>query len=113
VRLKDDGVSLAGMCPQILFALIVANEIYLKNSAELVITSSNDSRHTRTSLHYNGCAVDLRTRHVQEPTRISIADEIGAALNQDFDVILESDHIHIEWQPRRRDSRDRWGDVLG
>ena len=29
-------------------------------------------------------------------------DDIKAKLNKDFDVILESDHIHLEYQPRKR-----------
>ncbi len=108
MRLKDDSVSLVGVCPQIVFALAVATRIYEAHGVELVITSCNDATHSETSLHYDGRAVDLRTRNLEpdssHPYRrpAPVAREIGERLGRDFDVVLESDHIHLEWQPRRR-----------
>ena len=102
MKLKSDNVSLQNLAPQLVLALWMANEVYDEHNTEMVITSVNDSRHSTTSLHYAGCAVDLRTRTLPEGTAGDVARAIKAKLTKDFDVILESDHIHLEYQPRGR-----------
>ena len=100
IRLKDDTVVLTGLRPEMLFAIRVAEAVY--DPVDLVITSVNDGRHSATSLHYAGCAVDIRTRNLpSEIAAVDVAAQIKDALNIDFDVLFEGDHIHIEWQPRR------------
>ena len=89
------------LCPEIVLAIIVADSVYRANDAELVVTSLNDSTHSTTSLHYAGAAVDLRTRNIPGPIREVIREQIDDRLTYDYDVVLESDHIHIEYQPRR------------
>jgi len=93
-------VNLTGIRPEMLIALMAAQEAYRKRSAEVIITSALDGQHSATSLHYAGCAVDLRTRHLRGTQAQEIADELNAALGQQYDVIYEGNHIHIEYQPR-------------
>jgi len=100
MMLKSDEVSLQNLVPQVVLALIIVNEVYNSYGVDLVITSANDSIHSRGSLHYSGNAVDLRTRTLREEDRPTVAEEIQRRLNKDFDVVLESDHIHLEWQPK-------------
>ena len=101
MRLKDDTVCLTGIRPELLFGLTVANDVYASLGVELVITSANDARHSTTSLHYAGCAVELGTRNIPgDPA--TVAADLKSRLNVDYDVIFEGDHIHLEWQPRRR-----------
>lgn len=101
MRLKDDSVTVQGLRPELLFGIMVAKDVYAKHGYELIITSLNDAVHSHTSLHYSGCAVDLRTT-VLDPDAdwYSIAREIRAALNIHYDVINEGNHIHLEYQPR-------------
>jgi len=103
MKLKSDNVSLNNLQPQIVLALIVASEVYNEHDVELVVTSANDSTHSGTSLHYSGSAVDLRTYSLVDRgiDPRGVRDSISSKLNVDFDVILESDHIHLEYQPRR------------
>ena len=101
VRLKK-GVSVTGIRSEVIFGLMVSNSVYEKNGAECVITSVVDGTHSKTSLHYAGCAADLRTRNIPQHLQIKVRDEIKEALGVDYDVVLEKDHIHFEWQPRRR-----------
>lgn len=107
MRLKDNSISPGDLSTQILLAIMVAEEVYAEEGAELVITSLNDGRHSKTSLHYSGNAVDLRVW--QLPNHEATAKEIKNRLNVHYDVIAEStssgnpSHIHIEYQPRRRD----------
>lgn len=98
------GVTLTGIRPELLVGIMVAQGIFRESGLDTILTSVTDGRHSSTSLHYSGCACDLRTRHI--PNRIitkSIADAIREALGHHFDVILETDHIHMEWQPRHTD----------
>lgn len=93
------GVSLLGMQPQLVLACMVANQIYMAQSAEMVITSVTDSKHGTGSLHYQGQALDLRINNLLDPEQVHT--KIKEALGAEFDVVLEADHIHIEWQPKR------------
>lgn len=103
MRLKDDSVELKALSVPMLFALVVADQVYREHGYDCVVTSANDAHHSETSLHYAGEAVDLRTRMIEsEDEQKQIRDQIKGKLNIDFDVVLESDHIHLEHQPRRR-----------
>lgn len=91
------GVKLSGLQPQIVLAIIVAEGIW--GGEPLTITSVSDGLHSHTSLHYSGNGVDFRTRDIEDPAGKTA--RLKAALGVDFDVILESDHVHLEYQPRR------------
>lgn len=97
-------VSLNGIKNELVLAIIVAKASFEEHGADCIITSVCDGSHSKQSLHYAGCAVDFRTRHVDGLTLGLIVLEIQAALPDDeFDVIREETHLHIEWQPKRRD----------
>jgi len=100
--IKDNSVKIHGIRPELVFALNVANDIYAKHGQELVITSLNDGKHSSTSLHYSGCAADLRINYFNKTLAKTVRLDIDKRLGIDYDVILESDHIHIEYQPRKR-----------
>lgn len=102
MKLKSDNVQLQNLAPQMVLALWMCQEVYNEYDVELVVTSANDSTHSSTSLHYMGCAADLRTNTLDAGVRQEARNKIKAKLNRDFDVILESDHIHLEYQPKRR-----------
>lgn len=95
------GVKVQGVRSELLLALSIADGIWRDHGRELVVTSLLDSKHSMTSLHYTGCAADLRTRYFDAPTRQKVSDALGNALTRDYDVIVEKDHIHLEYQPRR------------
>lgn len=104
MRLKT-GVDISNIQPQIVFALIPADALYRDEGIECVITSGRDGKHSLTSLHYSGNAVDLRTRDLKVKDSFLpslIRDRLADRLGVDYDVILEKTHIHLEYQPRRR-----------
>lgn len=83
-----------------LYALGVAAELSPKT--ELVVTSTLEGKHMEGSLHYQGLAVDIRIKDVEKPEEWAVA--IKTALNSqdhEFDVLLETDHIHIEYDPKQ------------
>ncbi len=99
MRLKG-GVRITGIRPELMVGMMAAQKVYDGLGYDLVVTSAVDGKHSPTSLHYSGCAIDLRTRHMAVNVAIQARDKIAAALPDDFDVILEPSHIHLEWQPR-------------
>jgi hypothetical protein len=103
LKIKDDTVQIQGLRPEMLFALQVAAGVYAAHGQDCVVTSLNDGKHSITSLHYAGCAADLRTRVFASDTEAKqVTEEIRSALNVDYDLVFENDHIHLEYQPRRR-----------
>lgn len=94
------GARLLGIRPEMAIAATVAESIYRKHGAELTITSCIDGKHTRASKHYSGCAIDCRINDTPAAAVAAIASDLVAALAGDFDVIKETDHIHIEFDPK-------------
>lgn len=95
------GVKIHGIGSEMMLGLIIANDIYKEFGYEMVVTSVVDGNHSKTSLHYTGNGTDLRTRNLKPTDREPIRQKIDDATGPDFDVILEDDHIHMEYQPRR------------
>ena len=95
--LKDSTVNPDRLKPELLLALIIADQIYSRaGHSELVITSLNDAQHKPNSLHYEGLAADIRTWGVDGE---ATAQMIHSKLNSRYQVLFEGDHIHIEYDP--------------
>jgi hypothetical protein len=68
----------------------VANE-------ETIITSTYEGNHSPGSLHYQNRAFDVRL----PKTKVNeVTTELKKHLSKDFDIVLERDHIHIEYDPK-------------
>ena len=101
MRVKDDSISLLGLSVQAYFAMNVADQVAKEHGQELVITSGSEAiKHSITSLHFSGDAFDMRTRFWSASEVKQVRDEIAARLGRHFDVVIEGDHIHIEYQPK-------------
>lgn len=101
MKLKTTVRVLPGLSPEILLALMVAEGIYKEHGYELVVTSLFDSHDNRPkSLHHKGYAADLRTRDMRSGEADIIKNKIQVWLGGSYDVILEKDHIHIEFDPK-------------
>lgn len=99
IRLKR-GVALSGLQPQMILAVMAAQSLFREEfGADLIITSVCDGPHEHV-LHYVGQAVDLRTKHLIPGDRIRLAPALQSMLGDQFDVILEDDHLHVEYDPR-------------
>jgi hypothetical protein len=95
MKLKD-GVSLQDVSWRMFHAAVVAEKVYATYGAELVITSANDGKHGDKTLHHKGLALDLRTWNLGG-REMQVASDLAKALGNDYDVVLERDHIHLEW----------------
>lgn len=101
IKFKNNKIKLGSLAPQIVVAVFIASRVYEVNGFDMVITSVNDSSHMRNSLHYSGNAVDLSIREIPRSILLKIVEELKKCLTSDFDIIMEKDHIHIEYQPRQ------------
>lgn len=85
----------------------IASRVYAVHGfADVWVTSGNDSRHMKGSKHYEDYALDFRTgHHWADPLMTKEqAEAIVASMKEeagpDYDIILESDHIHAEYDPK-------------
>lgn len=99
-----DGVSIRGIRPELVLAITVAEQVVgqVCDGQNATVTSVVDGTHSITSLHYIGHAFDLRTRDMDAAQSDAVVETLGMILAPlgDFDVVLEDDHIHVEWQPK-------------
>lgn len=99
MRIKN-GVKIRALQPELVLAAQIVASIYTQyDNAECVITSVRDGIHNTRSLHYVGYAIDFRTRHIPEGWREKLYRDIQRALGEEFDVVLEKTHIHVEFDP--------------
>lgn len=113
--LADDDVYIAESVDELKAAAPVINNIYSQFGYNPIITSGNDSlAHGVNSLHYQNSAWDIRTGDITgwvantpEGTTRDIADAVQAQLGEKYTVILESDHIHLEYDPIRPNTTGR------
>lgn len=64
-----------------------------------IITSGSEGEHQPGSLHYVGKAIDLRTRDLNSYQIVQLIGSLRAWLGEDYDVLDEGDHIHVEYDP--------------
>ena len=71
-----------------------------------VITENQGGTHSKLSLHYGKpydfrCrAFDLRTRTITKAQTEHFSTHLHTLLGTSFDVVVESDHIHVEFDPK-------------
>ena len=96
---RKEGVLLRGVKPELNLALQIAASYYdRKGIGDMFVTSLLDGVHSRGSLHYVGYAADLRIWNIDEVE--SFTEGLAEELGPEFDVVLESDHIHLEFKPK-------------
>ena len=87
-----------GLQQEILQALDIAASIW---PVDLWVTSTRwNDKHKWSSLHYSGHAVDLRTRNLTEKQINDVTAELRLKLGKDYDVVIEGNHIHMEYDPK-------------
>ncbi len=110
IRYKDT-VDLRIIKPQTVFAIFIADQVYGNMGfTEMWITSICDDTVGRkpNSLHRSGLAFDLRlpfpptsaigtTAMQHNPKVVQLEKGLKLRLGPSFDVVLESDHIHVEY----------------
>ena len=103
MKLKT-GVKLKDLSPQMVLGANIIDRVYMEHSHNPTVTSCNDGKHSETSLHYSGNALDWRTKDFYGDKQ-ALVYAIKDALGSNFDVVLEAlgtdnEHIHTEYQPK-------------
>lgn len=94
------GVVMWDMHPAVTDALPTMDTVSVATiGREALITTARDGEHMKTSLHYKGRALDLRTKDVADAVLVHYRDNLAEALGDDWDVVLERTHIHVEFDP--------------
>ena len=95
------GVDLHG-CAPVVFDMIAKCHPVMSRYGEFWVTSAKDGTHKETSLHYQGKAIDIRTRHMKPHEVLEAAQDIKRALGPGYDVVIEHapPHLHIEYDPK-------------
>ena len=109
------GVKLDGLRAEMSLALPVVAYAYATFGTDCIITSGtegdpSDGVHSALSKHYTGEALDFRTRmfrsvsfgydKFEADSRIEmLASLIRESLTDEYDVVVESTHIHVEFDP--------------
>ena len=103
VTLKDNSVRIANLQPGMIIGHTIVASIFREHGFNCVITSGCEHRalHSITSLHYAGAALDYRCRHIPTGQLPELIEDIRKALGGEFDVVPETDHLHVELQPHR------------
>ena len=100
MRIKP-GANLDGISTAMLHACAVIDEIYIRIAKhEVTITSVKDGKHMHQSKHDDGNAGDFRKRDISPNDYILILAEVKRKLGKDYDVIDETTHMHIEYDPK-------------
>lgn len=118
--IKDESIKINNIDSNLFLVLQKLNSIAFQFGLKgFIITSGNDGQHGGSngsnSLHYKNRAIDLSFREAISNRIISgikvsssiLHQQIQSTLNNkletlDFDVIIESNHIHIEYDPKQR-----------
>jgi len=100
IKSGQSGAKVNGLRTEALLALIIANDILSSSGYDCVLTEATGGKHSTGSLHYIGNAIDLRTRHIPPNEQKTIKTKLKEALGDQYDVVLEKDHYHIEFQPK-------------
>lgn len=100
------GASIRGIRSEILLGLMVVHSVFEEHGIDMTLTEGEGGTHGNGSLHYVGLAVDIRNFNIS-PNQIDIMKKkIFKGLGNDethvseFDFVLESDHFHLEYQPK-------------
>lgn len=92
------GVSLSGLQPEALWGIDQCLDVFHENNLPMTLTSCRDGKHGKHSHHHKGLAWDIRIWDI-----VAVTDEYCTALREklgsDYQVIIEKDHIHVEYDP--------------
>ena len=90
----------AGVRPHNLIIAAAAANFGESIGKDMIITSGIDGQHMEGSRHYTGEALDFRRSHLSPEECDLFVGDLRRRLDRDYDVVLESDHVHCEYDPK-------------
>lgn len=87
--------------PRIIHAWEVARSAWWDHGLKRVrVTSISEGKHSTGSLHYRGMATDFGMAGIHRVKKRALSAAIRKRLKEDYDVVLEGSHIHVEFDPK-------------
>lgn len=100
MKLKE-GVRFVSTQVALSIAITAAAFLWYKEGFQFTITSGVEGTHGRSSKHYIEAAFDIRIRDLPDmDTARRLAKELAKNIGEMYDVVLERDHIHVEYDPK-------------
>lgn len=97
------GVRFDGVKTETLAGIMVASFVYFRHghacTVVKLVTENPGVQRLRTA-HDQGLAADLRSSMIPKDKLSRMVLSLKDALGSDYDVVLEKDHIHMEFQPK-------------
>lgn len=94
------GANYDGLTGDMKRACEIIDRVYERYDYVCVLTSGKDGEHGEGSLHYEGRAGDFRNRQMPAENKGIVATDCRKELGNDFEVILEKTHMHVEHDPQ-------------
>lgn len=100
------GISIDGVKPETIMGLIIVASVLHEHGHGTVVTAGTDGKHMTKSLHYEGFALDIRSKHIEKTEdKIEVLATCKRALGVNFDILIENvgtdiEHFHLEYQPK-------------
>ena len=90
------GCRVGGIKPEMIIATLLIEPVLNDYGQELVITEGTGGKHSATSRHYSGNALDVRIWKLSEDGTVDeCADKLRTALGAEYRVIVHDTHLHI------------------
>lgn len=100
IKSGQGAARVAGLTPQAVLGITCCWSIYQKRGLDLTITAGIDGAHMRASKHFCGNAWDMRSSNIPTSDLGVVRDECQKACGDDYDIIIEADHLHGEYDPK-------------
>lgn len=101
IKMGCGGVDLSSLHPKMWDVIRWVSA--LADPEEIVITSTWEGTHCNHSCHYRKQALDFRllqSGKFQYWWSETKYERLRKLLGKDFDIVVESDHLHVEYDPK-------------
>lgn len=96
-----EGVDIKKVQPEIVIGIAIVASCFADLKYHCTVTACRDGKHMEGSLHYKGFAVDIRSRDIRNENGAALMATCKEALGAQFDLVIESDHWHLEFDPKK------------
>lgn len=94
-----------GVEPRHLIIAAAAANVASELAISVTVTSGDDGQHMKGSKHYTGEALDFRTNDLTPMNVQAFMRRLQLHLDQDYQLVLEVDHLHVEYDPKDNNGR--------
>ena len=101
IKSGQNAASIRGIQPELAIALTLLCHLFARHKVAVRLSAGVDSKHKAASLHYVGHAIDISYRNIPQYLITLLHAEMRSVLGDEFDVIAETTHFHVEFQPKK------------